>query len=66
MQDMATEPARHRITVLMPVYNGEAFLGEAIESVLAQTCRDFQLIVRTTASFDFKGRYTLLILFYRS
>ena len=30
------------------VYNGEKYLGEAIESILAQTFTDFQLIVHNT------------------
>jgi glycosyltransferase involved in cell wall biosynthesis len=34
-----------RISVLLPVYNGEAFLKEAIESILNQTFRDFELII---------------------
>ena len=36
----------------MPVYNGEPYLGEAIESVLAQTCGDFELIIADNASTD--------------
>ncbi|WP_255264775.1 glycosyltransferase, partial [Streptococcus suis] len=28
----------------MPIYNAEPFLSEAIESVLSQTCQDFELI----------------------
>ena len=29
------------ISVVMPVYNGEKFLREAIESILNQTYKDF-------------------------
>lgn len=36
----------------MPVYNGERYLAEAIESLLAQTFRDFELIVADNASTD--------------
>lgn len=36
------EPA---VTVIMPVYNVEAYVAEAIESVLAQTFTDFELII---------------------
>lgn len=36
----------------MPVYNGERFIREAIESILAQTFRDFELIVCDNASSD--------------
>jgi hypothetical protein len=41
-----------RVTVLMPVYNDAPFLGAAIDSVLAQTFTDFELIVIDDASTD--------------
>lgn len=34
-----------RVSVVMPVYNVEAYVAEAIDSVLAQTMPDFELIV---------------------
>ena len=40
------------ISVLMPVYNGEKYLAEAIESILNQTFRDFELIAIDDASTD--------------
>lgn len=36
----------------MPVYNGEKFLAEAIDSILAQTFANFELIVINDASTD--------------
>ena len=33
-----------RVSVIMPIYNAAAYLREAIESVLAQTFREFELI----------------------
>lgn len=41
-----------RVSIGLPVYNGERFLGLAIESLLAQTFRDFELIVCDNASTD--------------
>jgi glycosyltransferase involved in cell wall biosynthesis len=41
-----------RVTVIMPVYNGESFLGEAIASVLSQTYSDLELIVVNDGSTD--------------
>lgn len=41
-----------RISVCLPVYNGERFLAQAIESVLAQTYGDFELIVIDDCSTD--------------
>jgi glycosyltransferase involved in cell wall biosynthesis len=41
-----------RVTVLMPVYNGEKHLREAIESILNQTFRDFELLIINDGSND--------------
>jgi glycosyltransferase involved in cell wall biosynthesis len=41
-----------RVTVLMPVYNGEAFLPESIESILAQTFNDFEFLIINDGSTD--------------
>jgi glycosyltransferase involved in cell wall biosynthesis len=46
-----TTPAP-QISVVMPVYNGEAFLGPAVESILAQTCRDFEFLIIDDGSTD--------------
>jgi glycosyltransferase involved in cell wall biosynthesis len=41
-----------QISVLLPVRDGAAFLREALESVLAQTLRDFELLVVDDGSVD--------------
>ena len=41
-----------RITVAIPVYNQAPFIGRAIESVLAQTCSDWRLLIVDDASTD--------------
>lgn len=41
-----------RVTIGIPVYNGEQFLAAAIDSVLAQSFTDFELIVSDNASTD--------------
>jgi glycosyltransferase involved in cell wall biosynthesis len=41
-----------RVSVGMPVFNGEAFLADAIESILAQTFDDLELIISDNASTD--------------
>ncbi|PEA19358.1 glycosyl transferase family A [Bacillus cereus] len=41
-----------RVTVLMPVYNGENYLREAIESILNQTYEDFELLIINDGSTD--------------
>ncbi|MCY3779183.1 MAG: glycosyltransferase family 2 protein [Chloroflexi bacterium] len=40
------------VSVIMPVYNGEKYLAEAIESILAQSFADFELLVVDDASQD--------------
>jgi len=40
------------VSVLMPVYNGERFLREAIDSILHQTYRDFELLILNDGSTD--------------
>lgn len=43
---------RPTISVGMPVYNGEQYIESALQSVLDQTCDDFELIVCDNASTD--------------
>jgi len=40
------------ISVVMPTFNGEKFIGEAIESILNQTFRDFEFIIVDDGSSD--------------
>ena len=39
-----------RISIGVPVYNGEAFLAETLESLLGQTHEDLEIIVSDNAS----------------
>jgi teichuronic acid biosynthesis glycosyltransferase TuaG len=39
-------------TVIMPLYNHEAYVGQAVQSVLSQTCGDFELVVCNDGSTD--------------
>ncbi|RYZ27160.1 MAG: glycosyltransferase [Chitinophagaceae bacterium] len=40
------------VSVILPVYNAEAYLKEAIDSILAQTFADFELLVINDGSTD--------------
>ncbi len=44
--------ASPRVTIGIPVFNGEAYLSRAIDSVLEQTFTDFELIISDTGSTD--------------
>jgi len=41
-----------KVTVLMPAYNAEKYIGEAIASVLAQSFTDFELLIVNDGSTD--------------
>lgn len=42
----------YKVSVIVPVYNGERYLPKCIESILHQTFRDFELIVVNDGSTD--------------
>lgn len=44
-----------RISVGMPVYNGERFLRQALDSIVSQTLTEFELIISDNASTDSTG-----------
>lgn len=41
-----------KVTVFVPVYNAARYVGHAVESILAQTFRDFELLVLDDGSTD--------------
>src|SRR5437868_6754219 len=45
-------PPTPRISINTPVYNGEKFIARAVQSVLAQTYGDFELVVVNDGSKD--------------
>lgn len=51
-----------KVSIITPIYNGACYIGEAIESVLAQTWQDWELIViddgSTDVTPDILKRYT--------
>ena len=48
----AISPHVPRLSIGLPVFNGEQFIRAAVESILAQSFSDFELIISDNASTD--------------
>ena len=46
-----------RLSIGLPVYNGESLLAEAIEALLGQSYKDFELVIPTTPRLTAPPRY---------
>jgi cellulose synthase/poly-beta-1,6-N-acetylglucosamine synthase-like glycosyltransferase len=49
---MTASPARPRVTIVVIFLNAAAYLAEALDSALAQTFRDFEIILVDDGSND--------------
>lgn len=49
---MTNSPEKPRVSVVIPAYNHEKFIGPAIDSVLQQSFEDFELIIVDDGSTD--------------
>ena len=49
---MNKEPENPRVTVLLPSYNAERYLGQSVESILHQTFTDFEFLIIDDGSTD--------------
>ena len=55
IQPLLDAPRRAGLSVVMPVYNVESYLAEAVESVLSQSYRNLELILVDDGSTDTSG-----------
>lgn len=51
-QNMITPYLTPKVSIGMPIYNGEQFICDALDSLLAQTYSNFELIISDNASTD--------------
>src|SRR3954469_12901369 len=51
-QESPAGRSRPRVSVGMPLYNGERYLREALDSLLKQSFQDFEVILSDNASTD--------------
>ncbi len=49
---VARKRSQPKVSIGLPVYNGERYLREAIESILTQDLTDFELLIGDNASTD--------------
>ena len=52
MEEISDNNYKPRVSIGLPVYNGEKYLEEALKSILAQTYTGFELIISDNASTD--------------
>jgi glycosyltransferase involved in cell wall biosynthesis len=55
MNRRVSRPPSPRVSVITPAYNVEAYLADAAQSVLGQTCRDLELLIVNDGSTDRTG-----------
>lgn len=52
IKDHHSAPTLPLVSILMPAYNAEKYIGEAIESILNQTFKNFELVISDDCSTD--------------
>ena len=56
MEKVSATKAESLLSVIVPIYNAEFYLHKCIDSILAQTFREFELILVNDGSTDSSGK----------
>ncbi len=51
-KEITMSAEKHRVSIGLPVFNAQKYLSQALDSILAQTFTDFELIISDNASTD--------------
>ena len=52
---MEQSEIKYKISVVIPVYNGEKYLRECVDSILAQSFKDYEIVMVDDGSKDSSG-----------
>ena len=52
MKELKLDTKEPLVSIVLPVYNGEKFLAQALNSLVTQTCKDIEIIVVDDGSTD--------------
>lgn len=52
MEAKRMDQSKPRVSIGMPLYNAQRYLAETLDSLLAQTCKDFELVIFDNGSTD--------------
>lgn len=50
------------VSIIIPVYQGKSYLKRCIDSVLAQSCQEYEIILVDDGSTDGSARYVMNML----
>jgi glycosyltransferase involved in cell wall biosynthesis len=52
LKEMTNESNKHRVSVLIPVYNAEKYLRQCLDSIMSQTYKNIEIVCVNDCSAD--------------